>query len=326
MASAQPSSSSTPSCAVVMVDKAQNWLRINFIADSCLTDVLLTIIHNRNNDPTYDGLPEGKVDLYKKMQTFKGKYETKLKKVIREEQWNIICPSSGLSDSSKWDITTLTVISQYEVLHAQPPMAGWENDPIPIDLSLAADVCRARNIRNFVKHSTMETFDDATVCNNTLTMIHTLLQRLGYNNMNLFNDLASGSLTLCSDTIMKVLQQKINYTSDQVKMLEDAKCSTDKNLETLDQKIGENQSQIVSLQQEVKDIKTCIHNITSVVDDHNMTMQKQLLQHTDEIYQKLFESIVAKVEALQVRLAATEKLLQNNQKGKFHQTTTFLVC
>ena len=318
MAGAQPASlSCCPSSAVVMVDNAQNWLRINLIVDLCLIDVLLTVIHNRKNDLTYAGLPEDGVDLYNRMQAFKSKSGNQLKKVIREEQWNVICPSSGVSNSSKWDVTTLKIVAQYVVLDSKPPMAGWENDPIPIDHSLAAVVCRVKNIRNYVKHCTIKAFTDATVCNNTLAKILNILQRFGYSNMKLFYDLARGSLKLYSDAIMKVLQQKINDTSDQVKILEDANCETNKELKSLDQNIEDSQIKIECLQQDVKYIKTCIHNITSVVDNHHVAMQQQLLQHTDDLYEKLFKSIMAKVEALQARLAATEKAVRFYQKGNF---------
>ena len=57
--------------ATKAVETSQNWLRANLIGELCLTDALLTILHNRNNDRNYVGLPENGAQLYDRMVTFK---------------------------------------------------------------------------------------------------------------------------------------------------------------------------------------------------------------------------------------------------------------
>ena len=40
------------------------WLRVILALEVHVTRALLDVVHNRNNDPSYQGLPENDVDLY----------------------------------------------------------------------------------------------------------------------------------------------------------------------------------------------------------------------------------------------------------------------
>ena len=44
-----------------VVGTADNWLRINLIGELCLKEALIGVLHNRMNDPSYQGLPENEV-------------------------------------------------------------------------------------------------------------------------------------------------------------------------------------------------------------------------------------------------------------------------
>lgn len=77
MASAVPPIAPTSSAtAPSVVATSQNWLRGNLIGELCLTDALLTILHNKNNDGRFVGLPEDGAKLHAKMVAFKQNIRT----------------------------------------------------------------------------------------------------------------------------------------------------------------------------------------------------------------------------------------------------------
>ena len=88
-------------------------------------------------------------------------YEKALKKLIRrrilkEDQWELLFPASGLTDSTKFD-TTLTSILIRNICGYTEPGTGWDQEPDPTDLTVIADSIRLRLNRNRIQHGRLET-------------------------------------------------------------------------------------------------------------------------------------------------------------------------
>ena len=47
--------------------KSENWIRVNLAIEYCVKNVLISVLHNLDNDATYQGLPQDATLLYQRM-------------------------------------------------------------------------------------------------------------------------------------------------------------------------------------------------------------------------------------------------------------------
>ena len=101
------------------------------------------------------------------------------KKVLNPLQWDKLYPAIKSSVSSKnFDITLLMVLLR-NICGLTPPVTGWDNLPLPTDLSCEADIARIKYYRNTVyAHATRASVDDAAFDNHWMDIRDTLV-RLG---------------------------------------------------------------------------------------------------------------------------------------------------
>lgn len=107
------------------------WIRINLAIEIFIKKGLLSFLHNKTEDPSYTGLTEDPVKLHAHMVEFKKEKRQQLSRVIKADQWDILCPSPATSNtedpescSDDWDITLICVIViNTEGLPA--PKNGW---------------------------------------------------------------------------------------------------------------------------------------------------------------------------------------------------------
>ena len=79
--------------------------------------------------------------------------ELKRKRVIFDEQWDKLFPSSGKpSDSKEFDITLLHLLLR-EICHLSAPSTGWHKMPADCDASPEASIVRIKCYRNELCHS-----------------------------------------------------------------------------------------------------------------------------------------------------------------------------
>ena len=79
--------------------------------------------------------------------------ELKRKRVIFDEQWDKLFPSSGKpSDSKEFDITLLHLLLR-EICHLSAPSTGWHKMPADSDASPEASIVRIKCYRNELCHS-----------------------------------------------------------------------------------------------------------------------------------------------------------------------------
>ena len=85
------------------------------------------------------------------------------KKILNPLQWSKLYPAIKSSVSSeKFDIPLLVVLLR-SICGLTPPATGWDNLPLPTDLTYEADIARIKFYRNTVyAHATQASIDDAT--------------------------------------------------------------------------------------------------------------------------------------------------------------------
>ena len=76
-------------------------------------------------------------------------------KILKKDQWELIFPASGLTDSKKFD-TTLTFVLIRNLCGYDMPRTGWDQEPDPCDTTEIADSIRLRLARNRIQHGRLE--------------------------------------------------------------------------------------------------------------------------------------------------------------------------
>jgi len=174
----------------VEVKQHEYWLRLILALEVHVTRALLDIVHNRNKDPGYQGLPEKHVDLYNYLKRNHNSILQQLKKnkVLNKYQLDLLLPANGQTDSLKWDITLIVIVIRYCV-NIPPPINGWKKQLVAGDNTKAAGAIKARELRNWLKHGRMDEVQTKAQFDGKWAEINNLLICLDYNNIPKFNDL-----------------------------------------------------------------------------------------------------------------------------------------
>ena len=149
------------------IKEIEYWLRLATLLHGPMKQYLLSVLHNKQNDPTYQGLPEDPTELYNELSTVhNGKIKRLRKKgILKDDQLELLLPTNGDNKtySGAFDVTLLVVlIINCTTLPA--PTHGWNTLPLDSDTSIAANVLRAREWRNILMH------EDANAI--TITVFH----------------------------------------------------------------------------------------------------------------------------------------------------------
>ena len=171
------------------------YLAVNFHCQQSLLEVL----HS-------NGIPADPEELYKFFDTPDNKLkinQLKKKKVLKDDQVNLLLPQNQKTFSKKWDITLIcVVIINFSTL--PPPKGGWKiKVPDPSDFSEASYVIKIRNIRNNTNHETLDSLKDEKTFNDTFNEVEDLLVGLNYTKFVEFQEMNSKSFdpALFMDTI-----------------------------------------------------------------------------------------------------------------------------
>ena len=146
-----------------LIEKIKFWLHLAILLHGPLKENLLLILHNKKNDPSYKGLPEDPTELYKELSTTHEETLDKLvsDKVLNKNVRKILLPTNGKTDSSKFDVTLITVLIK-NCTTLQPPRDGWDQKSPPTnDPSVAANVLLGRYWRNYLHHTDAYSIDEA---------------------------------------------------------------------------------------------------------------------------------------------------------------------
>ena len=144
-----------------VIKEIDYWLRLATFLNGPLKQQLLCVLHNKNNNARYHGLPEDPADLYTSLSTTHKTTLDKLKKniILKKDQLELLLPANGnKTDSQAFDVTIIVVlIINCTTLPA--PVNGWYKPPLDSDTSIGANVVRARAWRNFLSHADPSAFD-----------------------------------------------------------------------------------------------------------------------------------------------------------------------
>ena len=175
----------------------KNWAKCGLAAEIHLRNNLLEILHNKTNDPSYDGLPEDPKDLYIFFQN--NIISNKKKKKFFPDQLDIILPQQGDQvDSKECDITLITgLIKEF--------IAGCP-------FLLAID--EARVFRNNLKHGTLDDFKTEQQLQKKLGEIRSLLTRMNYTKLQEFEDMVN------DDKFLIDMNEGLNHLTNLIKELE----------------------------------------------------------------------------------------------------------
>ena len=175
------------------------------------------IIHNDHNDHSYKGLPKDEVQLFKELVLFKQKYETALKGVIYEDQWNILCPQSGKSNIKSADVTLKVNVIRYNLPGLPPPSSpkAWKVKTVQNPGNKAEFCIVARELRNRTKHGTISDLKNVDQFNSRWDEIEAVLKGLKYRDMVTFYELKTGPLDPYINQIFKSFEQKLTDIEEQ---------------------------------------------------------------------------------------------------------------
>ena len=90
--------------------------------------------------------------LFRELKTHESKLNGIRGRIMKEDQWELIFPTSGLTDSKKFD-ATLTFLLIRNLCRYVMPQTGWGQEPEPGDTTEIADGIRLRLTRNKIQHS-----------------------------------------------------------------------------------------------------------------------------------------------------------------------------
>ena len=78
----------------LVIIKAEYWIRVNLAIEYCVKDVLISILHNLDNDSSYHGLPTDPKQFHQEMWKCKQNETHPLNhssKGFKSHQWDILC-------------------------------------------------------------------------------------------------------------------------------------------------------------------------------------------------------------------------------------------
>ena len=161
MATSLPSVTSLSS----IITTYEPWLHYGTFVHEPLKESLLGVLHNLSGDTSYDGFPTNPKDLYREFDKNHRVTLNKLlgKGILKKDHMQLIFPPNKQETySNKFDVTLLAVLI-INCCNLPPPVNGWKDkNPPSSDQSKAANVIRARELRNFFHHTEPKDFDKKT--------------------------------------------------------------------------------------------------------------------------------------------------------------------
>ena len=310
----------------------ENWLHYGTFVHGPLKESLRDVLHNVSNDATYQGLPIRPADLYRELDQ---NHKPKLRKllqigVLKQDQMLLIFPpNSNEAHSDKFDVTLLAILI-INCTTLAPPATGWRNkNPPAADQSKAANVIRARELRNLFHHIDPEDFDRKTFdnkwmegegvvnglgCNRydtqalkttsldptKLSVIHSLLQflQIEQNKLKKQIDLINGEkIKLNVEDNKKNIEDNRKNAEDYKKNIEDNRMNVadnKKNVEDNRKNAEDNKKNIEDSMRNVEDYKKNIEDNRKNAEDNKKNVEdnrRNIEQNAEETKKNIMEHL-----------------------------------
>ncbi|XP_071146750.1 uncharacterized protein [Mytilus edulis] len=79
--------------------------------------------------------------------------DLRVRRVINQAQWDLLFPSSGITDSKTFDVTLMiSLLRNLTTLPLVPPINGYDYLPVTTETTPASDLARIKHYRNFLAH------------------------------------------------------------------------------------------------------------------------------------------------------------------------------
>ena len=168
------------------------WTKVQLALELHVRPCLLHLLHNKDNDPTYNGLPEDKATLFNYLDNWWKTAPKRVQNSFNPGQQDLLFPKSGLVDTSSWDITLIMAVIGKCIPKLIPP-PGWKDAAVR-DKSKGANACRARDFRNKIIHGGINNIATREKFEKLWKEMTDILTELGYNNMKEFQKLKLDSV------------------------------------------------------------------------------------------------------------------------------------
>ena len=155
----------------------QNGARLNALLCDIATEVCRELFHenfgfSRDSAALYSEL------LQPKCQGTLQKLRKPFGRILDQIDWEILYPVTQKTDSSKFDISLLTVLFRH-ICNLSPPSNGWDQMPNDTDFPTGANLVRLRLFRNRYRAHLSETGIESHEFNRLWSEIETVLIQLG---------------------------------------------------------------------------------------------------------------------------------------------------
>ena len=204
------------------IKEIEYWLRLATFLYGPLKGSLLQILHNTAGDTSYDGLLQDPHQLYQEIQNNHRNKIDRLQRrnILKQDQIDLIFPpNDNKTDSSKFDITLICILIRNYCNRLPPPLNGWnDKNPPDHDTTIAANVIRAREWRNYVHHTEPEDIVDQQTFNNKWLEGTQIIHGLGYRHDT--NQLKTISLDPKHELVLKSLNSYIAQLTQKQNTLE----------------------------------------------------------------------------------------------------------
>uniref|UniRef100_A0A7M5WV54 DZIP3-like HEPN domain-containing protein n=1 Tax=Clytia hemisphaerica TaxID=252671 RepID=A0A7M5WV54_9CNID len=228
--------------------QSEYWVRINLALEYCIKEVLIDVLHNVHNDTSYTGLPTCPKQLYQIFVQCKQNKKHELNKVLKKEQWEILCPQNGSTNPEDWDITLLIAVLRSVV--GLQPAGGWKIKSLqPNDQSIGAFLFLIRNLRNELMHGSINAVSNLQAFKQLRSRMENILLGLKYKNMQMFYDLESCPL----DKHVLVISRMVTNLDQEVDLLRN--------------EASDNSNAIKNIEQTNQWIKTYLKQLSSAKAD-----------------------------------------------------------
>lgn len=214
------------------MESSHYWIRVNVAVEVCLKEAVIDVALNVQNDPSYTGLPANPQELF---QTFNNFYKNRnhpLHRVLKPSQWSTLIKPSGQTYLQDCDMTI--IISAVQSEDIVRPVGGWKiKCPQAGDRSIGAFIWLARQLRNDVKHCTINDISTQSQFDSYWGRVKEILQGLGYKNMEKFNSLKDNPLDTNTKSIIDVLKNNLNQINQRLDNLNCIDISSKQEVETI---------------------------------------------------------------------------------------------
>ena len=145
------------------------------------------------------------------------KEETKLRKILRDDQFDILFPKTGNTNPDNYDVSLLTVVLRV-VRKVRSPKTGWQNEPLVTDQTDSAHIVRIYLSRNKLQHSRLR--KDHAVYKDYIDNITTSMVALGCD-INVVNIHLKQSIDPNTSALLDARLNDLNEADEKIQELEE---------------------------------------------------------------------------------------------------------